>query len=101
MDARELDALIRAYRGRIDAAAERMEFVRKLVEKTRSPDRDLMERRLDRSRGALNRAVAWLEGARDLDDFGWRQTRDRLETALNDIVGDLAELERSSRELAA
>lgn len=96
-----MDAHIRAYRGRIDATAERMDFVRSLVERTRTPDRDIMERRLDRSRGALNRAVAWLEAARDLDDFGWRQTRDRLEGALGDITDDLADLEQSSRELAA
>lgn len=101
MDARELDARIRAYHGRIDATHERMDFVRSLVERTRSPDRDAMERRLDRLRGALNRAVARLEAARDPDELAWRQIHAKLDPALEEIAGDLAELEQSSRELAA
>lgn len=87
------DAIVSLCRDHIARVSFRMDVIRSNVERLSSPDRQAIERELDRLRGLRNRALARAEAARLADDDTWDGAQAQLDQTIRTLNTELGALE--------
>lgn len=93
MNERRRDAIVSLCRDHIARVSFRMDVIRSTVERLSLPDRQSIERELDRLRGLRNRALARAEAARLADDDSWDGAQAQLDQTIQALNSELGALE--------
>ncbi|MGQ9369817.1 hypothetical protein [Azospirillum sp. ST 5-10] len=90
-----------ACRDALAHMGDRLERLRRSVERLEPAGRAELERVLDALRGRRNRAMARVEAARQASPEAWPFTRAGADQAIGDLAGALEELEARVSRAAA
>lgn len=82
-------------------AAERLDRLRSLVERSGLREREAMERTLDTLRGLRNRVAARIEAGHLATDDTWPFARAQADQAINELMSGIDALEHQLKRVAA
>ncbi|WP_029010494.1 hypothetical protein [Azospirillum halopraeferens] len=101
MKARQRQTYVTQCRTTIAMAGERLEMLRRAVERRDAAERVSLERMLDTLRGRRNRAMARVESAHQASDEAWPFARAGADQAIAELASGLDELEARLDRAAA